>query len=268
MSERLRILLLTANPANRPRLDLENEHRLLRNMMRDNEEMGNCELLVEWAARQTDLLVALQRYKPHVVHFAGHGNEGCICLEDDEGISRPLSKEQLSVLFSLSVERLRLIVLNACLSAPQTERLGQMVDYIVGTTASIADNAAVSFTAHFYQALAVGNTVREAFHQAKGKLAESGEKARAEQYQLLVRAGADESKPLLPPFANEITTATFGELTVEKDLNIANVINKGPGRFAAQSETPRNTRREIKFSAERANVKGSMDTANEINEYE
>jgi CHAT domain len=268
MSERLRILLLTANPMNRPRLDLENEHRLLRNMMHDNEEMGNCELQVEWAARQTDLLVALQRYKPHIVHFAGHGNDSGICLEDDEGMSRPLSKEQLSVLFSLSVERLRLVVLNACLSAPQAERLGQMVDYIVGTKSSIADNVAVRFTAHFYQALAVGNTVREAFHQANGKLAESGAQEQAEQYELLVRTGADESKPLLPPFASRRTRVAVEKMAAEKDINIGNVFNKGPGGSASQSSSPRNTRDELDARLGRVDARGSIYLVNEKNEYE
>jgi hypothetical protein len=268
MTERLRILLLTANPMNRPRLDLESEHRLLRNMMHDNEEMGNCELLVEWAARPTDLLVALQKYKPHIVHFAGHGNDGGICLEDDEGMNQLLSKEQLSMLFSLSAGRLRLVVLNACLSAPQAERLGQIVDYVVGTRTSIADDVAVRFTAHFYQALAVGKTVREAFHQASGKLAGGGEKAQAEQYELLIRDGADESKPLLPPFASRITRVEADELTAKQDINIGNVFNKGLGGFAARSVSQQNTRDELDARIGRVEAGGSINIMNEKNEYE
>ena len=270
MNERLRILLLTANPADRPRLDLENEYRLLRNMMHDNAEAGNCELMVEWAARRTELLIALTKYKPQIVHFAGHGNEGGICLEDDRGMSQPLSKEDLSVLFNLSLGRLRLVVLNACCSAPQMERLGQMVDYIVGTNAPIADAAAVSFTAHFYQALAVGSTTREAFHTAKGKLVVSGDKERAEQYELRIRDGADETKPLLPPLPpseDTIMRIEIDDIAAEEDISFVNVSNEGVSELPSPAELQSNKRRELSAKGKSLKTTGGLNFINERNKY-
>ncbi|HWS99949.1 MAG TPA: CHAT domain-containing protein [Pyrinomonadaceae bacterium] len=271
MSERLQILLLTANPADRLRLDLDNEYRLLRNMMHDNAEAGNCELMVEWAARPTDLLIALTKYKPHIVHFAGHGNESGICLEDDRGMSRPLGKELLPLLFKPSLKNLRLVVLNACCSASQVEQLGRLVDFIVGTKAPIEDDAAVRFTAHFYQALAVGDTTREAFHKAQGKLAISGDKERAEQYELLVRAGADENKPLVPPpppVEDYVTRVEFGDVTTVDDINIINVSNEGPGGFSSAAGPRVSKRRELDVKSKSVKTDGGINIIGEKNKYE
>lgn len=198
MTEPLRILVFAANPLKTDKLALDAEHRLLRNKMRDNSDVGNCELLVEWAARLKDLKERLKSHKPHVVHFAGHGTEDGICLEDDKGECSPVTKAQLADLFSSSSEHLRLVVLNACYSARQAEAISQSVDYVVGTKCAVADDVAVRFAAHFYEGLATGKTVREAHYMSQVELA-SDRKSQIGQYDLLVGSGTDETKPLLPP---------------------------------------------------------------------
>jgi hypothetical protein len=198
MTEPLRILVLAANPLETNRLALDAEHRLLRNKMRDNAAAGNCELLVEWAARLKDLKDRLASHDPHVVHFAGHGTRDGISLEDDDGNGSPVTKEQLADLFRSSGGHLRLVVLNACFSAVQAEAINQAVDYVVGTTAPVADDVAVRFAAHFYEELATGKTVREAHLKSQVGLT-SDRRPQIDQYELLVRSGTDDSKPLLPP---------------------------------------------------------------------
>jgi len=144
-----------------------------------------------------------------------------------------------------------------------------MVDYIVGTNAPIADAAAVRFTAHFYQALAVGSTTREAFHTAKGKLVVGGDKERAEQYELLIRAGADETKPLLPPFVGSITrVATTEDITSRGDINIGNVGNEGLKGFPPTAAPQQNTRREVDVKVRGINGDGDVNIFNERNRYE
>ena len=264
MNEHLRILILAANPANMSRLHLEAEHRLLRNMMRDNVDAGNCELLVEWAARATEIQTALANFKPHIVHFAGHGDKDGICLENDEGLARSVSKAELGLLFNLSLKQLRLVVLNACYSAPQIERLGESVNYIVGTNAPVADETAVRFTANFYQALAVGKTVREAFHRAQGQLAESGESATAGQYELRIRPGVDENEPLLPPSQKNIVSADVGNITATKAV-VANRFRKGPGVPLSSGERQTNETNTVQLKSESVNA-GEFYLVNDMTE--
>lgn len=251
MNERLRILVLTANPTNMPQLKLRDEHRLLRNKMRDNEEMGNCEILVEVAARLSEVERALKTERPHIVHFAGHGTEDYICLEDNQGASRPLSKEQLSELFGSASGHLRVVVLNACYSASQMNGLSRLVDYVIGTTSPVADDAALCFASDLYHGLAVGNSVREAFHQAKGKLADGGGKTQADLYQLLVRPGADETRPLLPPFADNKMRVEIDDLHVRAGI-FANVISEGTTASSSPDERPSNQKNENEAYIKRA----------------
>ncbi|HKO44462.1 MAG TPA: CHAT domain-containing protein [Pyrinomonadaceae bacterium] len=214
MTEPIRILVLAANPLTTGELALEAEHRLLRNRMSDNREAGNCELLVQWAARFKDLKQSLTSYQPHVIHFAGHGTRESICLEDDDGNSSPVTKEQLAELLKASGEHLRLVVLNGCFSAVQAEAISQVVDYVVGTTAAVADDVAVRFAGHFYKALATGETVRDAHYKSQIELARDRQQQVA-QYELLVRSGTDETRPLLPPMLPS-THKTTSEVEIKK----------------------------------------------------
>lgn len=253
MSERLRILILAANPVNTPRLKLETEHRLLRNRMRDNVEAGTCEILAEWAARLNDVQDALQTYRPHIVHFAGHADDSGICLEDDEGECRPVSKGELSLLLNSSKDHLRLVTLNACSSVAQVEKFGQVVDYIVGTASPVEDDAAVRFTAHFYESVATGSTVREAFYKAQGALAAGGEGKQADSYRLLVRTGTDETAPLLPPFDDNSITVNASDEIVADDMDFANKLVEGRPP-SANGQRP-NERNRLNVSARRVRAK-------------
>ena len=258
MTEPLRILILTANPVNTTRLALESEYRLLRNKMRDNVEAGNCELMFELAARPTDLQMALARVKPHVVHFAGHGTSDGICLEDDCGASVPISKEQLALLFTSSLNRLRLIVLNACFSAVQAEHLARSVDYLVGTKTAVTDEAALKFAADFYHALAVGKTVRDAFYEG----ASPGEQDHTGQYQLHVRSGIDESKPLVPSFVGNAVRVTTGRMKAEETIEVANLWFEGTDASPLGDQAP-SERNEAVVQSDSAEAK-TIRIANKI----
>lgn len=257
MSSRLTIMMVAASPNDTTKLALEQEHVLLRNRMRQNVEAANCELLYEWAVRPRDLQLALKNNKPHVIHFAGHGNREGIWLEDDERKSQSLSKEMLAILLDAGRPELRLVVLNACSSVQQLDRLREVVDFIIGTRAPVLDEVALSFTAHFYENVAVGDGVREAFLKAQGKLADGGGRQLAENYELLVREGADENKSLLPPADDNEQIVKLGTLSGECDF--ANVIKDGTISIDNSQSNQRNTQ---EITADRAT--GKFRFANQI----
>ena len=255
MNDRLRILIVAANPKDLDRLHLREELTQLRNRMNDNVEHGNAEVLVEWAARAFDLQSAVRKNRPHIVHFAGHGNHEGIWLEDDEGKSQLLSKESLPLILGASPD-LRLVVLNACATASQTEALRRTVEYVVGTPAPIKDSVALDFTTHFYRGLAVGDKIRDAFCQAQERLGGYDH----ERYQLFVREDVDEGKPLIPPSAHRVTRAQVEELNTDL-FEGANRINEGirsPGRETG------NQRSELVFRSSTVKAK-TFRLANEIN---
>ena len=98
------------------------------------------------------------------MHFSGHGSEaGEILLQDGNGLSRPVSERALGRLFSVLKDNIRCVVLNACFSRVQAEAIAQHIDAVVGMSKAIGDEAAISFSASFYQGLAYGRDLQTAF---------------------------------------------------------------------------------------------------------
>ena len=86
-----RILFLAANPAG-SQLQLDVESRAIEQKIRSTEHRDSLELVTKWAVRPDDLLEYLNEYRPHVVHFSGHGTEEeQIILVDESHRAIPVS---------------------------------------------------------------------------------------------------------------------------------------------------------------------------------
>lgn len=119
------------------------------------------------ATQVTDLLQALNEFRPHIVHFSGHGSQGALIFEDDDGLAKPLSNAQLAQLLKLSSERIRVGVFNSCDSAEQAALACEHIEAAIGMDQPIDDEAARIFAGQFYNALGFGISLLKAFEQAK-----------------------------------------------------------------------------------------------------
>jgi hypothetical protein len=169
--EKIKILFLSANPTGTPALQLDREEREIQEKIRAAEHRDSLELITRWAVRPGDLLQYLNQYRPHVVHFSGHGSPTEeIVLLDNQGAAKPVSKEALVSLFQALRDNIRVVLLNACYSQPQAEAIRSEIDCAIGMSRAIGDNAAIVFAAAFYRAIGFGRSVREAFDQGKAAL--------------------------------------------------------------------------------------------------
>ena len=160
----IRILFLAANPKDTPQLRLSEEVRTIDERLRAAEFRERFELIQFWALRKGDLVEALLRHQPHIVHFSGHGNtSGQIILEDNLGLSQPLSAKAVSDLFGILPDHVRCVVLNACFTQEQAEAIVEHIDCVVGMSRAVADSIAIDFASGFYRALGYGRSVRVAF---------------------------------------------------------------------------------------------------------
>ena len=164
ISEKIRILFLTANPTDTNRLRLDEESRAIDQSLRRAEFRDRFELEQFQAVRVSDLQECLLRFRPHIVHFSGHGSEaGEIYLQDASGMSKPVSEKSLGKLFRVLQDNIRCVVLNACYSRIQADAIAEHIDAVVGMSQAIGDQAAISFSSAFYQALAYGRDLQTAF---------------------------------------------------------------------------------------------------------
>lgn len=163
-ADKLIILFLAANPRATDQLKLDEEVRSIDNALRLAEHRDRFDLRSHWALRYGDLSELLLRYRPHVVHFSGHGSAtGEIVFSDERGEPHMAPPAMLTRLFNVLRDNIRCVVLNACYSDQQAKGIARSIDCVVGMRRAVADDAAVRFAADFYKALGFGRSVATAF---------------------------------------------------------------------------------------------------------
>jgi tetratricopeptide (TPR) repeat protein len=192
-----KILFLAANPERTDHLALDEECREIDQKIRAAEYRDSLELVAQGAIRPDDLLQYLNQYKPHIVHFSGHGSpaEEIILLDRDRR-PKPVSKAALQQLFLTLKDNIQLVVLNACFSRPQAEAIVEVIDCAIGMKRAIGDKAATTFAASFYRAIGFGRSVQNAFEQGQTALMVEGI-PEEDTPVLLVREGVDPSQVFL-----------------------------------------------------------------------
>jgi WD40 repeat protein len=159
------ILILAANPQNTTRLRLEEEIREIDEGLRRANQRHQYKLEQKLAVRSRDFYRAILDYKPSIVHFCGHGvgQEG-IVLEDDTGEMAVVPTNALASMFKLfATKGVECVILNACYSEVQAEAISQYVNYVLGMNKAVGDQAALAFSVAFYDGLAAGYEVEEAY---------------------------------------------------------------------------------------------------------
>lgn len=191
---KLTVLFLAANPRGTPALDLAEEIRQIRAHIAEGAHRDQIEFIPYLAVRFDDVLTALNKHRPQVVHFSGHGQkDGTITLEGPDKEEAPLSpglSRKLFEAFSTGEDRVRLVLLNACFSRAQADAIREVVDVTIGTTRAVSDAAAISFAAAFYRAVAFGRTAEDAYRQGLlGVEGNAGVAAPEDQIVLLEKDG-------------------------------------------------------------------------------
>jgi WD40 repeat protein len=229
--EKIKVLLFSSNPPGTDPLDLSREFREIDEEIRYGEYRDGLDLIYVPAARSVDLLRWLNKERPQIVHFSGHGTEGAVLLEADEAddphAAKPLRSGRdmqhadlsgtppdrpadrspagsqhglVDVLKSCNAGNIQVVVLNACHSRSLASAIGETINCVVSMDQEISDRSAIKFAASFYGALAFGRSVQSAFDQAVARL--KAENTLEELTpRLLVRPGIDAQKlnVLTPP---------------------------------------------------------------------
>jgi CHAT domain-containing protein len=171
MREKIRVLLLAADPYTETRLRLEEEVRAIDGAIQQGSARARLELLPHLAVKVQDLQVLLLRHRPQIVHFAGHGDaSGGIVVGDKFGQPKTVAREALDALFRVLANPPRVVVLNACGTLTAEDGDDCVVDVTIGMNNQIGDDSAIFFAEGFYGALAQRETVVKAFEHGVVRL--------------------------------------------------------------------------------------------------
>ncbi|HEY1349288.1 MAG TPA: CHAT domain-containing protein [Ktedonobacteraceae bacterium] len=212
---RARVLVLKANPQGavpgQVGLRIEQEINQIKAVLRENRDV--VELHEVGAVRMQDLELHLQRQRPALLHFSGHGTQGgklvlerYASLEELwAGTRLPTAANADAIAYAVIVgilarysATLRCVVLNACATEPLAQALCAYIPCAIGMRGPLNDVLAIRFAEILYQALTAGESVGQAFRMARSDVL-SHPKAQAETFQLKSCRGVEADEVYLVP---------------------------------------------------------------------
>ncbi|HEX8392331.1 MAG TPA: tetratricopeptide repeat protein [Longimicrobium sp.] len=202
------VLFFAADPAEgRPDgvpLEIDDEVRSIKKRVSKARYAHRLHFEGHGAARAADLLDFLKHTRARVVHFSGHcGPRGLGFVGPDGYSVHYIDAAALTEVFKQyqgPVGSVRLVVLAACTTKAVAAAIADVVGCAIGTTDRITDEAATTFNSFFYQAIAEGESVKQAYD--KGCVALRVYNIPTAQYpQIYTRKGVDPAKlVLVKPF--------------------------------------------------------------------
>ena len=197
MTQKTRILVLSANPWTTSRILVDEEAREIYERIQEGPYRDAYEFHHHGAVRPIDFQRLLLTYEPQIVHFCGHGSKRHqILFSGPNGRGQAIDQKGLKDVFALYNKHVRLVLLNACFTKTQAHSISEVVDYSIGTARPIGDRASVAFAGAFYRALGFGRSIPDAFHSAIAEL-ELINMRRSRGIELFVRNGIAEADRFL-----------------------------------------------------------------------
>ncbi len=174
LGEKLKILLLAANPAKTTKLNLDKEHSQI--VVKLQGKMEQFDLIFEKSVDVSEFQEYTETIRPNILHFSGHaedgGEDGGLLVHNDyKNGYVMIPPKGLNAMFKYFKEEginFKAVVLNACYSYEQAQIISKYVPYVIGTTVEIGDDFAIKFSRGFYFKLdSGGNNIEQAFKSGR-----------------------------------------------------------------------------------------------------
>lgn len=191
---RTTILILASNPSGTGMLQVETEHSRISNKIQESNHADAFRIRSKKAVTLSEFQEYLYDERPTIVHFSGHGEKNNVEVQDvirrglnlgsDPGQQAPQDDTGIILydeskrnpffvgtavvkrIFKTMVERqgipIQAVLFNSCYSEAQAQALAQVVPYVIGTSWSVRDDAAIAFATGFYSGIARGEDIRSA----------------------------------------------------------------------------------------------------------
>ena len=195
----LRIAYLITNPELGAALNTVQEAKQVIKAINSSALAEKIELRPLLAPSFDDLIDLLNRFKPHVVHFSGHGGDESL-LFDNENIGdvggTSLDFDTIRELLDAVHFKPKGLVLMACDTVSGASKFLDHTDFVVAMSDSIDDNAASDFSVRFYKSVGDGVALDKAVKQGKVSIKAKGYKD-SELPTLIVKRSDVETSPLI-----------------------------------------------------------------------
>jgi hypothetical protein len=186
------ILMLLANPVDTGRIRLDKEFDEIQKKLYESNHRDRFELKPVLATTVDSILENVQRHRPSIIHFSGHGEKNSseisnkqrhfsrdlksqtnennqetasMVLEGNDEETFLLKPSEFVSLIQPKIvkDNLQLVVFNACYMDAFVEQVHKEVPCVIGTNDAVPDDRAIEFSKYFYFSLANGCTIEEAY---------------------------------------------------------------------------------------------------------
>lgn len=176
------IILAFANQKDSYLEKLKQERKSIEMALREADQKGLIKLQSEAQTDLDDIFQLFDAYRGRIkiFHYAGHANGQHLALEDKNA-----KGEALADLFreENQLNGIELVFLNGCATKGQVAQLLEVgIKGVIATSVPIQDERAGKFAEQFYQSLATGASLQEAYHKASAKICAEEMQEKALEY--------------------------------------------------------------------------------------
>jgi AAA-like domain/CHAT domain len=222
-----KILILAANPLETVQLELDKEVAEIRATLQKSENRENFVIEYKSGVGPDDLQEYMYSFQPHIVHFSGHGLGGNaqqeipdsrkltvvtnekldidsapegLVFQDKDNQLKLVSGKVLANLFSLFDDdnQVECVLLNACYSKIQAQKIVQHIPYVIGMNQAIGDYSARQFAKGFYRAIWSKASIETAFDSGRNAIELEGQGAIPEDLTPVLLRRSEFSQSLIP----------------------------------------------------------------------
>ena len=167
-------------------LNLELELQTILNAVQDAREFGNADVKILETGHWDEIEKALLESPYHILHISGHGGEGIIEMEDEDGNPAIMTADDLTRAVHRSGRRVPLVVLAACHSGSGTADMSGFAQsllirgfpQVLSMQTSVSDGYATQLVGELYKQLSITEIpcTGHALAQARQKVEETRRK--------------------------------------------------------------------------------------------
>ena len=151
---------------------LTEEQDGIRTALESAEANNLCEVVYETDTNIDKIFKIFDKYQDRIAifHYGGHAEDYTLLLKEADGKRQHAHSEGL-VSFLAQQKGLQLVFINGCCSKQQAEKLRREgIPAVVGTSQPIDDAAATLLSVQFYESLAAGRNIDQAWKTAEAKV--------------------------------------------------------------------------------------------------
>ncbi|CAM2070308.1 hypothetical protein SCOR_33355 [Sulfidibacter corallicola] len=168
------ILLVSANPdGHLSEVLLDRLYRELKDSLKLATNRNGLSLDLRPAAHPSCLRRIMLEHGegPVILQFYGHGKgTRGIVFQDKAEQMQVVSTRALTDFFRIFADSVRCVVLTSCYSQTQAAEISKYIRYVIGMNDVVQQNAAIEFSAAFYDALGSGTSIEKAFAVARNAI--------------------------------------------------------------------------------------------------